>query len=387
MTVLRSKGRLLVMGPLCVWLAWVASSTATAQPASGPVPSPAAAPAPGAAASAAPSAGAFAAGLKAFDQGRHAEAFALWLPLAEQGRVEAQFNIAVMYEQGLGVAKDEAEAARWYLAAAERGDVAAQLKTGNLYEAGVGVPKDLGNASFWYGQAAKGAAKDAGAARQARARLAALPRDVQVGPEDVTEFEGGRFVLRRGAGNECIVALQGSVTGSASYTFDDVLKKAKAQGCARPLTLMLESPGGEVRAGLDLGRQVRDEGMRTVARYFCASSCGAIFLGGTERVLWGSRAQVGFHQIANPRSAADRHCVTDPESPAVVATKRYIASMIPDTWEQVWSLVINTPCRSIRYVKGEEALRLGVATRVEAEREDVFGPRAARIGARASAPR
>src|SRR5690349_14572247 len=66
--------------------------------------------------------GSFQAGVKAFDQGRHAEAFAIWLPLAEQGRVEAQFNIAVLYEQGLGVGKSEAEAARWYRAAAERGE-------------------------------------------------------------------------------------------------------------------------------------------------------------------------------------------------------------------------------------------------------------------------
>ena len=51
----------------------------------------------------------FDAGLKAFDKGQYQEALRLWLPLAEIGRASAQFNIAVMYEQGLGVAKDDVD--------------------------------------------------------------------------------------------------------------------------------------------------------------------------------------------------------------------------------------------------------------------------------------
>jgi hypothetical protein len=144
----------------------------------------------------------FDAGLKAFDKGQHQEAFRLWLPLAEMGRAAAQFNIAVMYEQGLGVAKNDIEAARWYGAAAERGDVTSQLKMGSLYQDGVGVAKDLGSASYWYGEAAKGGAKDADAARQARERLAGLPKEYQAGPEDVVAFDGGRFVLRRAANKQ-----------------------------------------------------------------------------------------------------------------------------------------------------------------------------------------
>lgn len=343
-----------------------------------------------AASAAAAAAGSFAAGVKAFDQGRHPEAFSLWRPLAEQGNAEAQFNIAVMYEQGLGVAQSDLEAARWYRAAAEAGDVAAQLKMGSLYEAGVGVAKDLGSASHWYGEAAKGRAKDADAARQASARLAALPKEYQVEPEDVTPFDGGRFVLRRAADKECVVALQGTVTRSANYTFDDVVKKAKAQGCARPLTLLLESPGGNHEAGIALGRSVRDEGMRTVARYACASSCATIFLGGTERILWGVRAAIGFHQLALVRDGdklEDGRCVTTRDDPDIVALRRYVRFAVPDTWEEIFRMVMNTSCKSIDWVKGKRALDLRVATRVEAENEDVFGPREARIKAAPVAPR
>ncbi len=85
------------------------------EPASAQGPQPRALPA-------APAAESFAAGVKAFDQGKHREAFMLWLPLAEQGKAEAKFNIAVMYEGGLGVVKSDIEAARWDRAAAERGN-------------------------------------------------------------------------------------------------------------------------------------------------------------------------------------------------------------------------------------------------------------------------
>ena len=51
------------------------------------------------------------------------------------------------------------------------------------------------------------------------------------------------------------------------------------------------------------------------------------------------------------------------------------------------AIVIKTPCSSITWVNGKQALDLGVATRVEAEHEDVFGPRAGRIAESGSAPR
>jgi len=343
-----------------------------------------------AASGAAASAGAFAEGVKAFDSGKNEEAFRLWMPLARQGTSQAQFNIAFMYEKGLGVAKSDVEAARWYLAAAEHGDVTAQSKVGSLYEAGVGVAKDLDRAAFWYAEAAKGNARAPEAARQAREQPTGLSGQLHVEPEDVTSFEGGRFVLRRAASGDCVIALQGTVTQSANFKFDDVVKKAKAQGCVRPLTLMLESPGGLVDAGLALGRSVHDEGMNTVARYACSSSCANIFLGGGERILWGSRAAIGLHQPALVREGdrlENRSCLTTNFDTAVVAMRRYLQFVLPRTSDQVMEVVISTPCKSITWIKGKRAIDLGVATRVEAEGEDVFGPRAGRIAATGSAPR
>jgi hypothetical protein len=68
-------------------------------------------------------------------------------------------------------------------------------------------------------------------------------------------------------------------------------------------------------------------------------------MGGTERVLWGARAAIGFHQLSVTRSGEkfeDRRCVTARDDPGI---------------------------------------------RVEAERQDVFGPRGARIDGASAVPR
>ena len=54
-----------------------------------------------------------------------------------------------MYEEGLGVEKNDGEAFGWYLKAAEQGDVEAQRKLASMYEDGLGVEKDSAMALFW----------------------------------------------------------------------------------------------------------------------------------------------------------------------------------------------------------------------------------------------
>ena len=73
---------------------------------------------------------------------------------ADQGRADAQFNLALMYANGQGVPQDHAEAMTWYRKAAEQGDAAAQLNLGVMYHVGQGVPQDYVQAHKWYNLAA-----------------------------------------------------------------------------------------------------------------------------------------------------------------------------------------------------------------------------------------
>jgi len=49
---------------------------------------------------------------------------------AEQGDAMAQFNLGVMYDEGQGVARDDAKAVEWYTKAAEQGDSRAKFNFG-----------------------------------------------------------------------------------------------------------------------------------------------------------------------------------------------------------------------------------------------------------------
>jgi TPR repeat protein len=73
---------------------------------------------------------------------------------AEQGNAEAQFSLALLYEHGRGLPKDQGEAVRWYRRAAMQGDTFAQNSLGNNYWEGTGVPKDDREAVWWWRLAA-----------------------------------------------------------------------------------------------------------------------------------------------------------------------------------------------------------------------------------------
>ena len=137
---------------------------------------------------------------------------------------------------------------------------------------------------------------------------------------------------------------------------------------------MLESSGGGVLDGLSLGEEVRAHEFRTITRYECASACAFIFLGGTERVLAGSRARIGLHQPATMAPAAGTpSCVTRKDVSEVRDIGRYMRAAIPATSEEVMHVMMDTSCKSISWVNGPRALELGIATSLEAEDADVFG--------------
>ena len=65
-------------------------------------------------------AGSAAGAYDAFLNGRYEEAIAIWLPLANSGDAGAQFNMGVMYANGLGVDRDMGVAMDWWEAAARQ---------------------------------------------------------------------------------------------------------------------------------------------------------------------------------------------------------------------------------------------------------------------------
>ena len=126
----------------------------------------------------------------AYARGDYQTAREMWLVLAKRGDVDAQFNVAALYDNGWGVERDVEMAALWYAraaarniapaelvlahilrrgeigapdgelalrhirSAAHRGSVRAQFELGVAYDRGVGVTQNYATAAVWYEKAA-----------------------------------------------------------------------------------------------------------------------------------------------------------------------------------------------------------------------------------------
>ena len=88
-------------------------------------------------------------GMKAYDSQNYKGALTEWLPLAEQGYVNAQRWLGHLYGGGQGVPLSRAIAFKWYLKAAEQGYAPAQKDVGLYYADGLGVPENDKKAVWW----------------------------------------------------------------------------------------------------------------------------------------------------------------------------------------------------------------------------------------------
>jgi TPR repeat protein len=97
----------------------------------------------------------FDAALGAYANGLYRDAATIWEALADGGDPASQYNLGLLYEQGLGVEQRPDVAAFWYRAAARQGYALAQFNLGGLYYRGAGVPYDPGETHDWWLKAAR----------------------------------------------------------------------------------------------------------------------------------------------------------------------------------------------------------------------------------------
>ena len=88
--------------------------------------------------------------------------------VSRHGNAAAQYNLGVMYNNGLGVA----EAVRWYRMAAEQEHANARTILGFMYGTGQGVPQDHSAAARWHRLAAEQRRQDHAEAMQSYRRAA-----------------------------------------------------------------------------------------------------------------------------------------------------------------------------------------------------------------------
>src|SRR6266853_414739 len=91
----------------------------------------------------------FAAGLHAYEAKDYATAAREWLPLAEAGDAASQFNLGLLYLDGLGEPQSDEKAVEWFRRSADQGYAKAQGNLGALYATGRGVRRDYVGAHMW----------------------------------------------------------------------------------------------------------------------------------------------------------------------------------------------------------------------------------------------
>ena len=84
-----------------------------------------------------------AAGMQAFRNEDYQTAFREWKTAAEGGQAEAQFDLGLLYAEGLGTRRDLAEAAEWYRKAADQGNAQAEFALGQMWALHASVPWNL----------------------------------------------------------------------------------------------------------------------------------------------------------------------------------------------------------------------------------------------------
>ena len=85
---------------------------------------------------------------------RERRLFNITIKSARIGMPEAQYEVGLMYANGVGVEQDFEQALHWIRQAAERGLSAAQYLLATRYAAGAGIERDDYKAVCWFFKAA-----------------------------------------------------------------------------------------------------------------------------------------------------------------------------------------------------------------------------------------
>jgi len=91
---------------------------------------------------------------RAYEVGRFTEALEILERLADQGDSRSQYEVALMYLQGIGTKVDPLRGGQWMLAAANNGNATAMVEIGGRFENGVNAEKNTILAFTWYRRAA-----------------------------------------------------------------------------------------------------------------------------------------------------------------------------------------------------------------------------------------
>lgn len=103
---------------------------------------------------------------------------------------------------------------------------------------------------------------------------------------------GNLFVETSGNGDQFLV-LDGEISERTSFVFQSMVEQAEVEGL-----VIAQSPGGNLLAAHQIGREIRGRRMNTVVLVSCISACVDVFVAGRRREMT-DIAELGLHSATH----------------------------------------------------------------------------------------
>ena len=158
--------------------------------------------------------------------------------------------------------------------------------------------------------------------------------------------------------------VSGQIDEDLGNKFKDVLSLFEKKKCQK-ISLYLNSYGGQLFYGVEIGKTVREKNIETFITDNCDSACGYIFVGGIKRNIQKYRT-MGFHQ-----TSIDGGCIT--KETAMYSIDReiielgnsHVRMMLSDKSSKKWISYENmTNCNNMLHVGSLELLKDGIVDNV-----------------------
>ncbi len=165
-----------------------------------------------------------------------------------------------------------------------------------------------------------------------------------------------------------VIEIKGQIFAGDARRVADFIERVPR---TRPLAVYLNSPGGILQEGMDMGRYFHANAIATFIvgpGASCASACAMAFLGGRDRNgdalrVKGSNARLGFHSFRRQLDDRDytlhdiKGAMAYAQSELLKVTD-YMIAVGADI--EFMSLRLSTPAESMYWVPNDQALSLGV---------------------------
>ena len=137
------------------------------------------------------------------------------------------------------------------------------------------------------------------------------------------------------------------------------------------LKIVLNSGGGNVWSAEQMAKIIRSKGMTTVvhSKSICASACGIVFMGGTERLIWNRTKTIGFHAFSKPYdNYTGEQLYLSGQRAGVRLLSDYMKYSTPGKERRLVRLFVRLYQRSdiktMKYPNPQTLLNAGIATKI-----------------------